>query len=277
MCKTVMGKPDRAEFGNPPVVEVVFSVVLDNPIPFFGFGFVMKLGEMFGDKYPFVQDHPILQKKIESFGRPGDIMAQVEFRQRPPFPRIWFVSEDDTQVVQVQDDRFSFNWRKVTADTEYPRFDAVFSDFKETLNLFLKAARELGFKQVNPVQFEITYVSRIKQGAGFVTFRDLGKIFPFLNLTDLLRNSLPDPPTGVNCTVSYDLHAGRLHCTVKTAKVQNTRWVDLNLSVRGIGDVKSFGEGMDRWYINAHDKLVDVFLEITDTDVQDKQWLRKEQ
>ncbi len=50
----------------------------------------------------------------------------------------WFVSEDDGRVIQIQDDFFSYNWRRIGVnfgdEFDYPGFGRIIKEFEENLN-----------------------------------------------------------------------------------------------------------------------------------------------
>lgn len=65
-------------------------------------------------------------------------------------------------VIQVQQDRFTVNWRKRLPDDKYPRFEAITKIFERYFSKFADFLRveELGSMLVT--QAEVTYVNRIE-------------------------------------------------------------------------------------------------------------------
>ena len=74
---------------------------------------------------------------------------------------MWFLTVDGTQLIQIQRDRFAFNWRKLDTDRQYPHYDQVRDDFVRQLEKFLGFLREEGLEDPNPDQVELTYVNHI--------------------------------------------------------------------------------------------------------------------
>jgi uncharacterized protein (TIGR04255 family) len=60
----------------------------------------------------------------------------LDFSTGPP-QKWWFVSEDETRVLQAQDNLFSYNWRRARAQlgslVDYPGFDKILEEFGERL------------------------------------------------------------------------------------------------------------------------------------------------
>jgi len=112
------------DFENPPLVEVALSVQFE-PIeqmrtPQIGF-----LWAEFRDRFPVTQEHPPVDPVIERFGiaRTGAPEVRLQMLESPPLPRVWFVNPTGTELIQVQNDRFIHNWRKVDDGDKYPRSD----------------------------------------------------------------------------------------------------------------------------------------------------------
>lgn len=54
------------------------------------------------------------------------------------FPRLWLISEDSRRLVQFQNDRFGFNWRRLSPDDDhpYPGFVALRAEFAAAFDKF---------------------------------------------------------------------------------------------------------------------------------------------
>src|SRR5690348_8033242 len=110
--------PDAADlpnFAKPPVTEVVLSVQFD-AIAGFELQHFGSLWERFKHKFPNVETKQALEPVWETFAPPSARQLQIRLVQNF-MPRMWLVSENGTELVQIQNDRFIHNWRKVgTAD-----------------------------------------------------------------------------------------------------------------------------------------------------------------
>ena len=117
-----MGRPTEAdavavadlpEFSDPPVAEVALSLQF-RPLKEFGAVHFGAIRSRFVDKFPKFEEHPPLERAVEVFGEgPGQSQSpKIEFVSRLPLPRVWFLTEDGGQLIQIQRDRFVHNWRK---------------------------------------------------------------------------------------------------------------------------------------------------------------------
>ncbi len=69
---------------------------------------------------------------------------------------MWFLNGNGTRLVQIQRDRFAFNWRKTDADEKYPRYNQVRSGFSQNLEVFTQFLEEEGFEGLQPNQVQLT-------------------------------------------------------------------------------------------------------------------------
>lgn len=76
-------------------------------------------------------------------------------------PRVWYVSDDGSRVLQVQRDRLVLNWRRTTPGREYPRYDSLRPAFEEALQKLLAFAGEQGLGTPVIRHVEVTYVNPI--------------------------------------------------------------------------------------------------------------------
>jgi len=124
------------DFSQPPVVEVALSVQFQR-LPGLGTAQVGLLWGEYRDRFPKTEDYPPLGTAFERFGVPPRNVDEIpwEIRTGPPTPRCWFLSEDGSELIQVQQDRFVFNWRKPDIGGDYPHYGNVRARFQEEINL----------------------------------------------------------------------------------------------------------------------------------------------
>src|SRR5208337_4671804 len=135
MADTGQTLPD---FGNPPVVETVlgveFAPLSKWGIPHFGLFWHEIRGE-----YSRFEVQPALAAQIERFDRPSKLSptATVEFLALAQLPiRCWFVHHSETRLLQVQNDRFIHNWRKVGTAEAYPHYENIRPIFSQEWSRF---------------------------------------------------------------------------------------------------------------------------------------------
>ena len=106
---------DLPEFEKPPVVEVVLGIQFSELRRYRTFHAGLLWGEKFRKAgFPKCVERPSLDPAFETFGAPGRNESRLQLIQMPgpEVPRLWFINHDETELVQIQSDRFLHNWRK---------------------------------------------------------------------------------------------------------------------------------------------------------------------
>jgi len=266
------GKPTALpDFANPPLVEVALAAQF-HPLEAFQTVHAGLLWQRFRERFPKVEEHEPLPHVEEAFGpsRPGRLSIQVGEADRPADMRVWFMNEAETELIQVQRDRFIHNWRRpggyAEGESEYPHYSRLREKFAENLALFEQflASEELGQPVVN--QCELTYVNEIKalhsEIAHIVTILapPTGRSLPIPeDVTLRLRYVIPD---------EHGEPAGRLHVELQPAfrRISNDEAFVMNLTARG----RPIGKGVDgvlRFLDLAHDWALRAFVDLTSEDM----------
>lgn len=167
-------------YRNPPVVEVALGVQFE-PIEGFLAPHLGLIWNQWRSEFPKIEQHQALAPVIERLGarRMARSEVSVALRAGAETPRIWMLSDNGCDLVQVQQDHFLRNWRKYPApDSEYPRYEAhirprFLQDFAR-FQQFLKA-NDLPAAKVN--QCEVTYVNHVTAGKGWQSHSELGAVF----------------------------------------------------------------------------------------------------
>lgn len=270
--ETLQGKLD---FERPPVDEVVLNVLfhsLDNLL-------APHLGQIWQefkeDGFVQIEEQPPVNPIVEDFsGRIPE--PELQILRAPELARIWFTCEDRSQILQVQRDRFTFNWCKTPSNQKYPGFSSICDKFESFYNRFCKIMKDMEIGEVTPFQYELTYIDQLKQGNGWNTLNDIGKIYNlFIDPQNsdsywqgaesmVLRTSFPLP----------DLHS-RLHLTirnrVKMPEVSQTLQTDFTL--RGFPDNADCT--MIDWLKSAHEQIQVKFVSLFTENIQTQIWGRK--
>ena len=98
------------DFTNPPVIEVALSPLYER-LPALSAGYIGTLWSEFRDEFPVTEDQPPLGFPIEP-STLVDSGPRFEMMTEPPTARTWFLNPAGTELIQVQHDRFAYNWRK---------------------------------------------------------------------------------------------------------------------------------------------------------------------
>jgi uncharacterized protein (TIGR04255 family) len=237
------------------VVEVVCGVTFD-PVP----GFTVPLvGKLWTDHLPEFKvecEQPPLARQFELLGHGPGVTLSVDHNL--PMPRVWFVNGMGNQLVQVQRDRFLWNWRKTEVAHEYPHFVKVNGFFKEQIVVFESFIEKQCGRELVPRQYELTYVNHITGKSGQAG--EVGNLLPDFSWRESgTERWLPDPEdVDLNLAFLLPGHAGRLRVKVQTAQQARDRSpvILLDLTARG------FIDNRDDWFDLAHTWIVKGFEDL---------------
>ena len=171
------------------MVEVAIAAQFDG-IPGLTGPHMGLLWRRFRGTFPTLQLHPALGPRFERSGPELGKKLSLALETVPP-PRVWFIGSNEEHLVQVQQDRFVFNWRRVRGQ-DYPRYEDVKVSFEKNFGLFREylADEQLGEPRLN--QWELTYVNHIPADDGWHRHGQLGSVIPLLGLTTE-GGFLPEP------------------------------------------------------------------------------------
>jgi uncharacterized protein (TIGR04255 family) len=154
---------DEIDFDAPPLVEVAYSIQFE-AIPNFHIAMFGVIWETFRECYPIVEYAQNIQHIVEKFGvvsdrpQPGLQLVNSPFNTE----RAMFYSEDKQFLIQIQDDRFVFNWRKYgIQDCVYPRYEVIKKRFLDELLSFQQVLEKNNFEPLVFDQMEMTYINHI--------------------------------------------------------------------------------------------------------------------
>jgi uncharacterized protein (TIGR04255 family) len=250
---------DLPEFEDPPVVEVALSAQF-RIIPNLRGLALAPLYERWRDQYPRVEEQPPLPSIVEG-NVPGGPVFQLKVGAPPV--RYWFLSDDGTDLVQLQQDRLSVNWREQGSGKPYPRYPAmrrVFAERFGDLGVFV-AEESLGTVQVT--QLELSYVNAVTIDPG-----DIGKLERILTTWQASPDHHLGDPEQAKLEMSYQvkgLGSGVSRLWVQAGPGERGGGVPamfLTFLVRGV----PMGEGTAEilsFLDDAHQHIVRSFAELT--------------
>lgn len=255
-----MSRTTTVDFERPPIQEVACGILF----PAIGALNTAHFGLLWGsfaEEFPKTQDAtPLHRQGSES----------LDMR-----PRVWFVSEDDHRLIQVQRDRFHFNWRRVEPGSEYPNFDSVYAAFTRHFASFEQFVEPAG--GVAPDGFELTYINLIPvddPAEGLA-----GRVLPDLAWRSDTDRFLP-PAAGFQWLAEFPLVGapGVLRVVAQSAAKTTDEVLQpiirLELTARGPA-VDSTRETMDVWFDAAHEMIIKAFVELTGPELQHDTWKRR--
>lgn len=257
------------DFDDPPVVEVALAVQFE-PLTALRTPHLGLLWGKFRDKFPRIEEHAPLDPMMERFGvmGPPRVGVRLEMMQNPPVPRCWFLNEAETELIQVQHDRFAHNWRKAGPKVEYVRYGSIRAKFRTELDQFAEFVTEENAGTLQPNQCELTYVNHIVSGQGWKHHSELGNVLTLFQAkyTDEFRPDLEDARVSGAYVVpdAAGQPLGRLRFSMEPAyrRADHMPILVLNLVARGRPD----GEGIDgvmKFLDTGHDWIVRGFASMT--------------
>ena len=245
-------------YKNPPINEVVcglrFQPLDKLRIPHIG---------LLWDKFRI--DYPVIQHAPPIASAKGELL--IDQTTGLPIQRVWFINASDDQLVQFQFDRFYFNWRR--RQGVYPRYTNLIKHFEKTLNTINSFFKEFEIGELNPIEYELSYINHIPKGEGWDTIEDLPKILSDFNWERGPERFLPNPVTlAWKSEFLLQKKMGRLFVTLNQA----TRIEDkvplfvLELRAHGIDESADLDTCL-KWFDVAHEWIVRGFTDITTPEV----------
>jgi uncharacterized protein (TIGR04255 family) len=105
-------------------------------------------------------------------------VAIIVGSEKPPPLRAWLLSEDESALLQIQKDRFYYNWRAKGAT--YPRFSRIGPATLDELTSFSTFLEQETGTRPQVTHFELTKVNLLRQGTHWSEFSDLCLLLPAL-------------------------------------------------------------------------------------------------
>ena len=232
--------------------------------------------ELVRKSYPNLDEFPPLEPVFETFGPRSSKLEtpEIQLLTGPVRPRLFFVSEDDSELIQLQHDRLFYNWRRRPGAEAYPRYGYVRDRLAEAFDALSRWAAAEGLGRPKAVQAEAVYVNSIplKDPTG----EACGLSFYFRWLQGLmgmtedgafrfrrrLENEAGEPVARLHFNLQYGTDE------------ESSRVATMNLHVRGQPSSSSFDDCLEM--IDAERAIiVRTFTEIT-SDNAHKIWERKQ-
>jgi len=266
-----MGEPESSLL-NPalePLVEVAVTIQFE-PLDALKSAHIGLLwGHAYRKNLPGIEEHPPAPHviELENPQLQSSDTPRIRISEKPEVPRFFFISESGDELIQVQNDRFSCNWRRRGDDYNYPRYPKIRDSLGERFAAFRSFVEREKLGEVSPNQVEIVYVNHILYGPGRDAHGRLGELIkPWsAEFTSLGGAHLQD----VRIHTQHVLASrsgeflGRLHVDVVPAylKANMTPLYKIELAGRG----KPIGGGVEGalgFLDFAHERLVAAFGEL---------------
>ena len=251
-------------YENPPIDEIVCGIRFD-PIKQLQSGHFGILWQRFRSDFPRTEDQNLVGPvSEEDLGTPDKM----------PLPRVWFLHRNENELIQVQRNRFLYNWRKIQPNDEYPGYEKVVENFEKHLSCFEEFIAEENLADLVLREYELTYIDLIPKGHGWENPSDLAKVFP--NLLSVTRQSvLLKDVRRINWQTIFGLpnNIGQLIVSIRNAQrvSDNQQLLQIEFKALSSGSYKP----IRGWFNTAHNAITQLFSSIVSNEIQEKFWGRK--
>ena len=241
----------------PPINETVFGLHLNRS--YFNASFFGRYYEKIKNKFPKISS------KTPIFPASGEHVISFENM----CPRIWFESDENRNLIQLQDDRFHFNWRNQDKE-EYPGFNTVYSSFEREWSNYVNWLNDDKLMPENLItQLELSYINHIEDD--LVLKNDLSgvqKILKTFTHPSSLENYKINNLT-MNQTYSLG-DDGIISNAIKVAERTDNQKKVLILEITARSNKKNYNHFSD-WFHKIHGHISEIFFETTTTTAH-KKW-----
>lgn len=272
MTTRLLFRPDDLpDFRDPPLVETVLSLQF-RPFEGFSLAHVGLLWHKFRHTFPLIEEHTPLNAERESFEVPPPRREEVAIEGKPPLPRVCFLNESKTELIQIQADRFIHSWRKRgKISAPYPRYERIRTNFRHEVWEFQEFLTDEKLGKLAIDQCEITYVNHIEPCEAW---HGHGEIEGVLRTWTAQRRSfLPaseDASIQQKFVIRNDSSSplGRLHVSLAPAwkEEDQSPILVLTLTARGSPLVEGINGAFD-FFDLGREWIVKGFLDLTTTDM----------
>lgn len=260
----------EVDFTSPPVSEVVFGFLFEKPTRLLTAHFGAFWSKI-RSEFPTIED----QLPLINIGDTHD--------PNLPLSRVWFISGDGRRLIQLQHDRFYYNWRRLDGDKlPYPEYANLFVEFRKVMDQFSSFLKEEALTdEIHAGQFELSYINMLERPKTWEKKTPLGNVLIDHVWRADVQRFLPDP-RDYSWTSVFEMpdQAGQLVIEAKSGRktaLPEEQVIQLTLTAKSavLGSDKNTLLKGGSWFETAHKQIVHGFTDITDPAVQKSDWGRK--
>jgi len=265
----------RPKFSNPPVIEVAATIQFSD---LGGNALLLSLSEFWkilGEgNYPVVE---LKQPRMKLSDQAGSVQfALINENDGYAAPRVWFLSEDQTRLVQLQSDRLVFNWRQLDrSNPSYSSYEIVWKNFQQAMQALTQFSAKYLDKKIEADFVELLYINLIPF-SDFGGAANIEACIPSMSFSKMPKAYLAEP-NAVNFMWDIPIEEAR-----STLRIQGLTGPDvvtgepmlrMDLLQRGaISAVFDKDETkIHNWFDDAHYRIVNTFKSMTGSEMH-KQW-----
>ena len=250
---------------NPPIRELVIATYFNPHLAGLRSEHIGLFWSRIREEFPEAKQR-VPQGGLEAFGA----VAEGVF----PMPRYWFYSRNRDYSIQIQGNGIMLNWKR--GESGYPHFQET---LKGAFDKYYRAFEDFVIEEgvadgLSINSCELLYANSIEQCEYWNGPEDLRKVFE--------DDVLLDIGVGDRSSLTFDCRYAQnvsehlsLHVSVRSAR-RATRQANraLLFEIRGVGRLVGQGKSAaDQWFEDAHDAIVQCFLNITRKDIQHSYWM----
>lgn len=185
------------------------------------------------------------------------------FRVLQSLPRVWFESNDERELIQLQDNGFYYNWRK--QNEEYPHFEEIYPKFLSQWNNFKDWWLKNENRELQISRYQMTYVNQIDVDFGWNGVEDSAKIFNFLR-SNWVSSDLKQNTFNANLEFLLPEEQGVVSVIINqgTKPPNNSPVIILNINSVS----KNSSNNIENWFQLAHESTVQIFLSLINEDTK---------
>jgi uncharacterized protein (TIGR04255 family) len=256
----VMDRSPLPKYNKPPVIETVLGVQFA-PLKSFSMPHFGLFWSEIRATYPRQEmKEPIANVVEDVVGTPAPDKISIRLTSEPE-ARCWFLNASGTELIQLQNDHFVRNWRKVTGSEEYPSYDLLRPRFERDWDHLISFLDREGIGQPEVNQCEVTYINHLA-----VEVDELGSAHRFAHGLSSLAGQFLPPPETTQLVVRYLMadKKGRLHVVVRPGIRLDDRHpvLQLTLTARG-APASSRRADILAWFDVGHEWVVRGFSDFT--------------
>ena len=217
--------PVRPNFKQPPLVEQVITLIFEE-FAQFSVGDYGLFWERIRSDFPTCTTQSPLEPLIESFGDFSPAGVKFRLVGHDVLPRCIYRSSDGGELIQLQRDRFTFNWCYVEGST-YPHFEATLCRYRELLHKFSEFVESRGWGPPVVRQCEVTNVNIVEVKQFGSSFAEAHNAFRLPELTALMKGMRQENSTILTQFSIIDEDGngrpvGRLHTNLAPARSEES-------------------------------------------------------
>ena len=187
--------------------------------------------------------------------------------------RFWFETEKDDELLQIQQDRLIYNWKRPSDNLDdencYPRYEPVIKNFFKYYDILLKTLEDKKIESSKPSFLELSYINLIDMPEKGLA--NIGSVFKDISWSE--NNRFLPVPENLQHRNFFQIPSLPLRLVTDLSMRQRVRdgkiALHYELSVRGpINNLSS--DDMREWFDNARLWITYGFVDTTSEKMHEK-------